>query len=388
MRGISLLVLVGVSGAAVKSSYTICHEDLCYPSIFVPTSEFTVVHDDQDIPPGLHVRINVTTGLKEAKIYTGTENTGEHEAIAVVPGEEVHDQPIVEQARPYPPTAPLKGSDLSVFQTSLTVLRDELSCSHKAIDALDALEELVHELEFGLKMVSVDKSDGLEVLLHHLQSKHGECRAKAALVLGSALRNNANALHALPTTFSLTSQILNAIDIEKDPKAQRMMIYALSAIMPHETAPRDYKLSAGHEIMLHTYAKGNLDIQGKIASFVEDHFAQDESSQARIRLQDNNRYGSTLTELDALDNWCNLFQKSLVDPAIQEPLRNKLLSSISQIKRANMDVCGTDKGFLTYLADEAMGKSNGNEESKAMARSARSLFGNHKASRKHGVLDL
>lgn len=36
--------------------------------IFVPTEDWKVVKDGQHIPPGLHVRINLQTGLKEAKL--------------------------------------------------------------------------------------------------------------------------------------------------------------------------------------------------------------------------------------------------------------------------------------------------------------------------------
>lgn len=36
-------------------------------SVFVPTSEWQVV-GDEPLPSGLHYRINMTTGLKEAKL--------------------------------------------------------------------------------------------------------------------------------------------------------------------------------------------------------------------------------------------------------------------------------------------------------------------------------
>ena len=43
------------------------------PNIFEPTSEWKTVEDDQVIPAGLHVRMNLQTGLKQAKILDENE---------------------------------------------------------------------------------------------------------------------------------------------------------------------------------------------------------------------------------------------------------------------------------------------------------------------------
>ena len=42
-------------------------------NIFEPTSEWKVIEENQAIPPGLHVRMNLQTGLKEAKILDRNE---------------------------------------------------------------------------------------------------------------------------------------------------------------------------------------------------------------------------------------------------------------------------------------------------------------------------
>lgn len=41
--------------------------------VFVPTENWKVIKDGQQIPPGLHVRINLQTGLKEAKLLKEEE---------------------------------------------------------------------------------------------------------------------------------------------------------------------------------------------------------------------------------------------------------------------------------------------------------------------------
>ena len=43
--------------------------------VFVPTKEWQVVKEGQPIPPGLHIRMNLQTGLKEAKLLDGDIDT-------------------------------------------------------------------------------------------------------------------------------------------------------------------------------------------------------------------------------------------------------------------------------------------------------------------------
>ena len=43
------------------------------PSIFEATSEFQEIQEDQQVPAGLHYRINLETGKKEAKLIDPNE---------------------------------------------------------------------------------------------------------------------------------------------------------------------------------------------------------------------------------------------------------------------------------------------------------------------------
>ncbi|KZF23797.1 hypothetical protein L228DRAFT_124332 [Xylona heveae TC161] len=54
----------------------ICHPSpegavpTCYPRVFQPTEDFQTIHDDQHIPAGIHLRMNLETGKKEGRINT------------------------------------------------------------------------------------------------------------------------------------------------------------------------------------------------------------------------------------------------------------------------------------------------------------------------------
>jgi hypothetical protein len=64
----------------------------CYPELFEPHREFKTVREGQQLPPGLHIRLNLETGLKEAKLnsdaghQTSLKVASNHE-LAVVPVE-------------------------------------------------------------------------------------------------------------------------------------------------------------------------------------------------------------------------------------------------------------------------------------------------------------
>lgn len=382
--------LATASTSALASSKLICHGDICYASIFEPTDVFATVQYDQVIPAGLHVRINMETGLKEAKLLLpeDMESQDDNSNIALVSGEGVRDEAITEPVKipqPYPPSQPLPGSDIAIFDRATDSLSSSSFCTEEVKEALDTLEELVHELELGLKLIDQRKSNGLERLLHFLQpSSASQCRARAALVLGSSLRNNANAVAALPEGYTLTTQLMTLLRNEHDSQSQKMLIYALSATMAQVRAKQDLDQMDGHEVLLEAYHAGADDLKGKIASFIEDHFAQVDQQEKELTVQDNKSYEHKLLRLEALGNWCDKFQESLMAPLASIATREKILSAASQIKRANIDACTVSKDFLNYLADESQTKSGQTSEAiVTLARSARSLFGNVKASRKH-----
>lgn len=61
-------------------------------NIFVPTKEWKTVEEGQHIPPGLHVRMNLQTGLKEAKLLDeDTSEPSSHDSAAAEEPAENHN---------------------------------------------------------------------------------------------------------------------------------------------------------------------------------------------------------------------------------------------------------------------------------------------------------
>lgn len=62
-----LLCLVGSVAESVEAE------------VFIPTTEWQVVKEGQSIPKGLHVRMNLQTGLKEAKLMDESSTASDDE---------------------------------------------------------------------------------------------------------------------------------------------------------------------------------------------------------------------------------------------------------------------------------------------------------------------
>jgi len=194
----------------------ICHTDNpdeCYPKVFQPTDEFQVVHDDQELPAGLHVRLNISTGKKEAKLYNPNDTHPEMEGLpvdsAVVVVEPSQAQELGQtkslkipaNAPAYDPAGKIKippsanGEEGSAFYRSLTILKKGLDVD----EALEMLEDISHDIYYGLKIAEdYDTVHELFCLATAPSPSIPANRARlAALTLASTLQNNPKALASL-----------------------------------------------------------------------------------------------------------------------------------------------------------------------------------------------
>lgn len=222
---LSLFLFLSLSTAQAKgpvaspeaTTELICHTQHaseCYPAIFQPTEHFQVIHDDQSIPPGLHVRMNLATGLKEARLNIPEPEDAPKADIVIVDNtpvrlaadEEAEVEPmtpygIQDQSEPDRDYDYLRTSmdpeESSAFALETSNLR---SSSLPTLETLSALTDLVHSYDWGLALAQ----DGS--LIHKLTEIFQpfmtlqapiEIRSATALLLGTAIQNNPEALAAL-----------------------------------------------------------------------------------------------------------------------------------------------------------------------------------------------
>lgn len=197
----------------------ICHTDNpaeCYPKIFQATDEFQTVHDDQDLPSGLHVKMNIWSGLKEAKINVPDEQLDpsleglpvDTAMVIVDPESEPVDSdlPQIRKGAPeYEAVGKIKTptDESRSFKDSLTVLKT-LALDDRPTDAaLDILKEISHDIYYGLKIA--EDTNAVKSLLCMMSSQdvfakeggdaaHVTKASQAASIIGAALQNNQKAL--------------------------------------------------------------------------------------------------------------------------------------------------------------------------------------------------
>ncbi|KAI1163646.1 hypothetical protein F5B18DRAFT_304330 [Nemania serpens] len=205
----------------------ICHTDNlaeCYPKLFSATEDFQVVHDDQDLPPGLHVQLDVHTGKKQAKLYNPDEENPalaglpvSQEVIVVDPELPQDDGPRIPAGAPaYEPVGMVKApreknEEFSqALQTVKKISEGQQTTDTSALDAaLHLLDDLSHDMYYGLQVAEdAEAVQSLFCLLFRRDDAEEEGRPfaervdfLASSVLSAAVGNNAPALAAIEKSW-------------------------------------------------------------------------------------------------------------------------------------------------------------------------------------------
>ncbi|CAK7243154.1 MAG: nucleotide exchange factor sil1 [Sporothrix thermara] len=211
----------------------------CYPKVFEPTDFFQPVREDQDLPPGLHVRLNIYTGLREAKINDPSEDLPAGLAGLPVDSSVVLvDQPeqqeaagasaatIPKGAPAYDPAGVVKdpgshaggeGSSSAItFHESIALVKGvavgqvgtgpgQVSLTDaehsRFLDALVEIDDVAHDIYYGLKLAE-DHAITRQLLCLMSGGSVGDGRGhaaaqKASSAVAAATQNNPSALREI-----------------------------------------------------------------------------------------------------------------------------------------------------------------------------------------------
>jgi len=304
----------------------------CYPRVFEPTKDFQVIREGQDIPPGLHVRMDIYSGLKEARLNipmegeedavdTHTDIPVEHAMVVIEqPGADEPEgtqpamkdrvpitPPVYENAGKIPPPPP-SGDEFSTFQRAMLTIKMEA----RAFDiALADLAELSHDIYYGLeiakdgpvleKLICLTLGSGSE----KNPAKENGRDHKAASILGSAIQNNPTALKEVAAlwrsviyphcgaqiTDSKTNSQGNFISVfrnrlgqEKDPQALKAKVAAISGLLKEPLIRDEFLEKGGMELLLAIFLKKGEQfdiVRKRTAQLVTDTYL-DESMGAQL----------------------------------------------------------------------------------------------------------
>ena len=322
-----LLVIVGASSIppnplASPSADTelICPTEYagdCYPRIFQPTEEFQLIKEGQDLPPGLHVRLNIYTGEKEARLNIpmdgednlSLEDVPVEQAMVIVEQPEPENQEPIQpsippNAPPYDaagkiqPPPPNSGDAVAFNAAKVTINTDGQNFDN----SLDDLSELAHDIYYGVE-IARDRLTVEKLLCLALGSGSEKFPAtenirdrKAASILASAIQNNPTALEEVAkmgklVTFpscgsgagddmaiglkSFVGILRHRLESEKEPLALRAKVTLVSSLMK-EPGIRDNFVQEGvMDLLLAMWVKDGEQwdaVRIKVAQLVMDNF--------------------------------------------------------------------------------------------------------------------
>ncbi|KAK7204698.1 hypothetical protein BZA70DRAFT_279794 [Myxozyma melibiosi] len=398
----SAVALVGAVEA--DSNGMICPDDgsgACYSQEFVPTEEFQQVKPGQNLPPGVHVRLNFETGVREAKLLApeGADDDEDSTAVVVVPGgesvtvetseeddagasqdtdsftaeEEQQDRNIWGQfSYSHKPNPHISLSDHEDFESTLayalsagkvpeddstaesaTVPPTSSELAEAATDsegpyavlltALRTIEDYAHEIDFGIKLADPETvTDFLAILGSH---PHAPVRALAARVIGSSLRNNAPALD-IAAPARVVSYLLSALESENDAEVRKRIMFALASSIHGRFGRQEFWSQNGGEILRRKFYTDGVgeDYMGRCGTFVEDSFVNSESESSSASQASNEIQKE-------MGLWCAAFQDALSQDNISSTdARDKIFSALSAIKSKYPTYCPVQDSFRAWIA--------------------------------------
>lgn len=368
-------MLLAVASALVvdPSARYICSEEDstdCYPQIFVPTEEWQTIRQGQEIPAGLHVRINMETLQKEAKLLSENEREPQAEVPAVY-----------------------ETSDVSTFDGAVNaVLKfgDQVSASsskklnEKDIDdAAETLVDLSHDLEHGVRLTQDPKI--FTSILDIADSAGLDLTEKLLRIMGSSLRNNPE---AIGNVLKLQNpQFINRLfdyldDKSADEVVKKRVIGIIHALSLNNSFKLEYlSLQRGRGIdrLVSVFPELEHASQVRVMNILEDlglvadlEKRQEESPQLEFS---------------------NFLQSSLHErKVVAEPQFQLYFNKLAQLHKQNKDLKPTPE-FLQWLAQEANVRVEGHKDTRdvspehqefdrQMLQARHEVFGNPNAMRK------
>lgn len=415
----SLVLLLLLSSAAISAQLVDASRELicpdhdptnCYPKILVPSEEWQEVREGQHIPPGLHVRINLETGKEEAKLDTDSELKPELVAVGepqdvVDDAKDLKDQ-IQDTIAKYKREKSLflrsrvSQSDLSDFSSAV----DEVLSFENGGDvvrlekALDTLSELSHDIKFG---VDLTKDPGIFSALQH-EVKLGELEEKAYRIMGSALRNNpeavSNVLQLQPKLFF--TDLLRVLQApETSDVIQKRVLGVIQALAANEKFAYEFlnlenaRFSHGLDQLLGFFPRAGRPAKERIITILEDL--------SIIKEAGTSHYDVRSLQLSVQPEFkvSQLLQEILVEGRSnsEKQLQTHFNALVDLHKEKDLV---TSKEFLQWLSEETELRKNGERKrdhvysgedsqfDKIMLESRHAVFGNPNAQRKAMVDEL
>jgi len=321
--------------------------------VFVPTDEWQEVINGQAIPAGLHVRINMETGKKEARIMqeesAGDDHGIKHEALKEAMKKIKSDYKGGNDGE-FDPSKfrsmdQLKSelgdvnmaveSDIQVMKKLFTQFKESQSDSEKA-DVIENLEYYVHQYDNALDFIQLE---GFKlIVIPSLNSTDGNLRKQSCFLMGGAAQSNPQfQIAALEAGF--VDHFLRLTSLDPEPEVSTKAFFALSSLIRNfPEAQNTFLRQGGMGVLIKIFEQENKSYEKlkiKMLTLIHDllverdltKYSNDDSSMIRRKQYD-------VMNLEAqikVSGWCQILNKMLVLPkSDRQARRDDLLSTVSE----------------------------------------------------------
>ncbi|KAG1650831.1 Nucleotide exchange factor SIL1 [Nymphon striatum] len=264
--------------------------------IFIPSKEWKVIKEDQSIPPGLHVRINLSTGLKEAKLMDESETKSESSpqinydevkhALKNFKDEGLpseYEKNVIKSK--FRPMNVLKEeleemnmhveTDIEILKRLLTSLKEKNASDNNTKNLLLEIEYLVHQIDNALNLIELN---GLDTIVPILNSTNPELRSLAAFVLGSAMQSNSKVQIAV-LEKSVIPQLLRMIAVHSSQEVKTKAMYALSCLVRQFPYAQQIMIENGaFDVFTNVFNDNQLKLTKKVIALIFELIQEKELS--------------------------------------------------------------------------------------------------------------
>ncbi|MBN3320681.1 SIL1 factor, partial [Atractosteus spatula] len=343
-------------------------EDL---EVFQPTDQWQSLRPGQAVPAGSHVRLNLQTGHREAKVddssglkywtngqrqgmvnteapYFSTKELKEalkkfkEEGVEPIDKEREKKEEAAVRAQ-YRPLEELKRdmeqmnmmveTDFQVMTRLVRQFNRSEATLEERVAALLDLEYLVHQVDNAQDLVSMG---GMQLVIDSLNSSALQLQESAAFVLGSAVSSNPR-VQVEAVEGGALQKLLLLLATDRPLSVKKKALFAVAALLRHfPFAQRRFLLLGGVQVLGELFrAPGGTALRVRVVTLLYDMIVEkelisqagldpvpDSSHQERLR-----QYAKvSLLPLLAEQGWCGLVPELLSSP--EHDWREKALRTL------------------------------------------------------------
>ncbi|CAL1527738.1 unnamed protein product [Lymnaea stagnalis] len=341
--------------------------------IFEPTSEWKTVKKGQKIPPGLHVRMDLQTGEKQAKLMEveGTQNKMEQwdagENIGIINTEKKRytrdelkaalkefkykdETPVSKEQKDeiknnFRSYDELKKAmqDMNMAVKTEGEIVTELTAKLKGpYDDVESLKSLLVDIEYYLHQIDNAKLfadlGGLETMLKLMNNSNDDIRESVTHAIAAGLQSNAK-VQVSALDIGVMQQLVRMLSVDPSQQVRKKALFALSTLVRQfPFAQKKFLQLGGLSALANMFIKSEEEsLKIKIITLLTDllleyDFNQKQSTSSDpIQVERSIQYKDIqLRENMSTSGWCTLMASLLHSPSGHDSVE-KVLHAMSAL---------------------------------------------------------